>query len=232
MKKVSTGFSGIVTTLFDNILVPAANEVGLIQDDVQSITIPTEPFTSKPHKKHKTKKQQTQAPKDSMKLTKLMDLCTHLSNKVLELESEVIDIKSTYKDRIEKIKGRVDKLEEKNRVLKDLHSLHSKVDTAAPVVEKEKSFKQGRIIAYLDEDIEINMDEAHAKTYKMDLEHQEKVFSMQDIDDEEPAKVEEVLELVKASLLLAPLLAYPCVLDMIVAKQVLDMINDEPLEDG
>nr|GEZ11382.1 hypothetical protein [Tanacetum cinerariifolium] len=69
--------------------------------------------------------------KDSLKLKELMDLCTHLSNKVLELESEVIDIKSTYKERIEKLKGRLDRLEE-NMVLKELHSVHSKVDIAKP----------------------------------------------------------------------------------------------------
>nr|GEU58242.1 hypothetical protein [Tanacetum cinerariifolium] len=98
--------------------------------------------------------------KDSLKLKELMDLCTYLSNKVLELESKIIDIKSTYKERIEKLEGRVDRLEEKNRVLKELHSVHSKVDTAAPVVKKEKSFKQGRIIANIDEDVEINLEEA------------------------------------------------------------------------
>nr|GEV53982.1 hypothetical protein [Tanacetum cinerariifolium] len=38
---------------------------------------------------------------DSLKLKELMDLCTKLSNQVLELESEVIDIKSTYQERIE-----------------------------------------------------------------------------------------------------------------------------------
>nr|GFD23968.1 hypothetical protein [Tanacetum cinerariifolium] len=152
-------------------LVSATKKVGLIQDDVKSISIPTKPSTSKPHKKHKPKKQQTQAPKvpspepspeyglpspsndplpggkDTLKLKELMDLCIHLSNKVLELESEVIDIKSTSKERIEKLEGRVDRLEEENMVLKELHNVHSKVDTAAPVVEKEKSFKQGRIIA-------------------------------------------------------------------------------------
>nr|GEU57848.1 uncharacterized mitochondrial protein AtMg00810-like [Tanacetum cinerariifolium] len=113
IKRVGAGFSEVVTTLFDNMLVPTAQEVGLIQANVQSITIPTEPSTSKPHKKHKSKKQQPQEPKvpslepslkhrlpspsndllsgghDSMKLKELMDLCTHLSNKVLELESKV-----------------------------------------------------------------------------------------------------------------------------------------------
>nr|GFB65089.1 hypothetical protein [Tanacetum cinerariifolium] len=143
-------FPRVVTLLFDNMLVPATRE------------------------KHKSKKQQTQAPKvpspepspedklpspshdplpggeDSLKLKKLIDLCTHLSNKVLKLESEVIDIKSTYKERIKKLEGRVDRLEEENRVLNDLHSVHAKVDIAAPVVEKEKSFKHERIIADID----------------------------------------------------------------------------------
>nr|GEY11442.1 putative ribonuclease H-like domain-containing protein [Tanacetum cinerariifolium] len=112
--------------------VPAAKKVCLIQDDVQSVSIPTKPSTSKPHKKHKSKKQQSQEPKvpsfepslkhmlpspsndplpcgeDSLKLKELMDLCTYFSNNVLELESKVIDIKSTYKERIKKLEGRVE----------------------------------------------------------------------------------------------------------------------------
>nr|GFB57461.1 hypothetical protein [Tanacetum cinerariifolium] len=223
IKRVGTGFSGVVTPLFDTMLVPATEEVGLIQVNVQSTTILTEPSTSKPHKKHKPKKQQPQTHKvsspkpspehrlpspsndplpggeDSLKLKELMELCTHLSNKVLELESEVIDIKPSYKERIEKLEGRVDRLKEENMVLKDLHSVHSKVNTDAPVVEKEKSFKQRRIIVEIDEDVEINLEEAQAKLYRIDLEHPRKVLSMQDVDDEEPAKVEEVLEVVIAA---------------------------------
>nr|GEX70776.1 hypothetical protein [Tanacetum cinerariifolium] len=65
MKRVGIGFYGVVTPLFDYMFILAAKEVGLIQDDVQSISIPIEPSTSKPHKKHKPKKQQTQAPKVS-----------------------------------------------------------------------------------------------------------------------------------------------------------------------
>nr|GFA57738.1 hypothetical protein [Tanacetum cinerariifolium] len=191
----------VVTKLFDNMLVPAAEEVGLIQANVQSITIPSEPSTSKPHKKHKSKKQQPHAPKvpshepspkhmlpspsndpfpggkDSKKLKEFIDLCTHLSNKVLELESEVIDIKSSSKERIKKLEDRVAKLEKENRVLKELHSVDSKADTVASVVEKEKSFKQGRIIAEIDEYVKINLEEAQAKLYKIDLEHLEKKYT-------------------------------------------------------
>nr|GEV20190.1 ribonuclease H-like domain-containing protein [Tanacetum cinerariifolium] len=92
-----------------------------------------------------------------------------------EVESEAIDIKSSSKERIEKLKGRVSKLEEENR---------------------------GRIIAKIDEDVEINLEEAQANLYKIDLEHPKKVLSMQDVDEEEPAEVEEVLEVVKASKLM------------------------------
>nr|GEV95536.1 hypothetical protein [Tanacetum cinerariifolium] len=113
--------------------------------------------------------------KDCMKFQELMDLCTQLSNKVLDLESEVIDIKFTFTYRIKKLEDRVDSLEEENRVLKEKSFKSSKVDIAAPVVEKEKSFKQGRIIADIDED---------------------------DVDDEEPAEVEEVLEVVTAAKLM------------------------------
>nr|GEX73213.1 hypothetical protein [Tanacetum cinerariifolium] len=90
-------------------------------------------------------------------------------------------------------------LKKENKNLKDLHSVYSKLDTAASIVEKEKSFKQGRIIAKINEDVEINLEEAQAKLYRIDLEHPGKILSMQDVDDEEPADVEEVLEVVKAA---------------------------------
>nr|GEX15020.1 retrovirus-related Pol polyprotein from transposon TNT 1-94 [Tanacetum cinerariifolium] len=117
---------------------------------------------------------------DSLKLKELMDLCTNLSNKVLDLESEVIDIKSTYQARIRKLKSRVERLEEENKVLKELRSVHSTVDANDPVMEKEKSSKQRRKIADIDAD----------------------VLSMLDANDEEPADVEEVLEVVKSAKLI------------------------------
>nr|GEW80617.1 putative ribonuclease H-like domain-containing protein [Tanacetum cinerariifolium] len=131
---------------------------------------------------------------DSLKLKELMDLCTKLSNKVLDLESEVIDIKSTYQERIKKLEGRVERLEEENKVLKELKSVHSTDD---PVMEKEKSSKQGRKIVDIDADVEINLEKAQAEAYNLDLDHQEKVLNMMDINEEEHVDVEEVLEVVK-----------------------------------
>nr|GEW88317.1 hypothetical protein [Tanacetum cinerariifolium] len=140
--------------------------------------------------------------KDSIKLKELMDLCTNLSNKVLELESEVIDIKSTYQERIEKLEGRVERLDEENIVLKELKSVHSIDDADEPIMEKEKSSKQERKIADIDADVEINLEKAQAKTYNLVLDHQEKVLSMMDVNKEELADVEEVLEVVKAAKLM------------------------------
>nr|GEW57321.1 hypothetical protein [Tanacetum cinerariifolium] len=95
---------------------------------------------------------------DSLKLKELMDLCTNLSKKVLELESEVIDIKSTNQERIKKLEGRVERLEEGNKVLKELKSVYSTDNADEPVMEKEKSSKQGRKIADIDADVEINLE--------------------------------------------------------------------------
>nr|GEX84238.1 hypothetical protein [Tanacetum cinerariifolium] len=228
MKRVGIGFSGEVTLLFDNMLVQALEEVGILQAGAQTIPIPTEPSTSKPQKKHKPKRKHTQEPEvpptesqakhnkplpspfhdilpsgeDSLKLKELMDLCTNLSNKVLDLESEVLNIKSTYKAKIEKLESKVERLEEENRVLKELKGIHSTVDSDEPVMKKEESSKQRRKIANIDADVEINLEKVQAEAYNLDLDHQEKVFSMLDVNDEEPADVKEVLEVVKVAKLI------------------------------
>nr|GEW56163.1 hypothetical protein [Tanacetum cinerariifolium] len=131
---------------------------------------------------------------DSLKLKELIDLCTNLSNKVLDLESEVIDIKSTLKANIEKLESRVERLEEENRVLKEFKGVYSTVDYDEPVMEKEKSSKHRRKIADINADVEINLEKAQAEAYNLDLDHQEKVLIMLDVNDEEPPDVKEVLE--------------------------------------
>nr|GEZ57502.1 hypothetical protein [Tanacetum cinerariifolium] len=54
----------------------------------------------------------------------------------------------------------------------------------------------------MDEDVEVNLQEAQAKAYNLDLQHSEKVLSMQDVDEEEPAEVKKVLEVVTAAKLI------------------------------
>nr|GEY46212.1 hypothetical protein [Tanacetum cinerariifolium] len=49
---------------------------------------------------------------------------------------------------------------------------------------------------------EVGQAQDDAKAYNLDLQHLEKVISMQDIDEEEPTEVKEVLELVTAAKLI------------------------------
>nr|GEU32755.1 hypothetical protein [Tanacetum cinerariifolium] len=167
---------------------------------------------------------------DGLKLKKLMDLCTNLSNKVLELESEVIDIKSTYQERIEKLEDRVERYEEENRVLKELKSVHSIDDADDLVMEKEKSSKQGRKIADIDADVEINLEKAQAEAYNLDLDHQEKVLSMMDVNEKEPADVEEVLEVVKAAKLMTKVVTTAGATKVSVPRKRRGFIIQDPKE--
>nr|GEZ59886.1 copia protein [Tanacetum cinerariifolium] len=98
IKRVGTRFSGEVTPLFDNMLVQALEEVA---EHNVPLPLPSRDLLS--------------GGEDSLKLKELMNLCTSLSNKVLDLESEVLDIKSTYKEKIEKLESRVERLKEENR---------------------------------------------------------------------------------------------------------------------
>nr|GEX12350.1 retrovirus-related Pol polyprotein from transposon TNT 1-94 [Tanacetum cinerariifolium] len=98
---------------------------------------------------------------DRMQLKKLMVLCINLSNKVLDLENEVIDMKSSHKAKIAKLESKVEKLEEKNRSsTKELKSFITRVKSPAikeNVMDKEESSKQGRKIADIDADVEVNL---------------------------------------------------------------------------
>nr|GEV86332.1 probable xyloglucan endotransglucosylase/hydrolase protein 32 [Tanacetum cinerariifolium] len=215
--------------VFDNM----KREVGILQADTQSTPITTEPSTSKPQKKYKPKKKHTQEYKvplnispaeqtlpspsndplpsgeDSLKLKELMDLCANLSNKVLELKSEVIDSKSTYQERIEQLEGMVKRLEEENMVLKEL---------------------KRRKITNIDADVEINLEKAQADAYNLDLDHQEKVLSMMDVDEEEPADVEEVLEVVKAAKLMTEVVTTVGATKVSVSRKRRRVIIQDPEE--
>ncbi|GJU15431.1 hypothetical protein Tco_1143397 [Tanacetum coccineum] len=144
---------------------------------------------------------------DSLKLKEWMVLCTNLSSKVRDLESDVIDNKSTHKAKVEELECRVAKLEDENRMLlKEIKGVHSKVDSDEPVIEKEESSKQGRKIQDIDHDVEINLVKDQAKMYNLDLAHQEKVLTMQDVQEEDENikdDVQEVVEVVKVAKLIS-----------------------------
>nr|GEW09118.1 hypothetical protein [Tanacetum cinerariifolium] len=216
--RVGTGFSGAVTPLF-GIMVQALEETCDLPTDVQDAPIPDEPSSSQPQRKHKPRrkkrmetevsptktntKEHVPTPsndplpsgEDRMQLKELMYLCTNLSNKVLDLENEVIEMKSSHKAKIEELESRVEKLEEENMSLtKELKSFNTRVESLTikeTVVDKKESSKQGRKIADIDADVEVNLE----NVYNLDIAHEEIVLSMKDADVKEVAK--EMIELMK-----------------------------------
>nr|GEU55104.1 hypothetical protein [Tanacetum cinerariifolium] len=198
LKRVGTGFSGAVTPLFGTMMVQALEEVGDLPTDVQDTPIPDKPSSSQPQRKHKPRRKQRietevsptktnteehvptpsndplPSGEERMQLKELIDLCTNLSNKVLNLENEVIEMKSSQRAKIKELESRVEKLEEENN--------------------KEESSKQGRKIAYIDADAKVNLE----NVYNLDMAHEETVLSMQDVPDADVKEVdEEVVELME-----------------------------------
>nr|GEV35283.1 copia protein [Tanacetum cinerariifolium] len=196
MKRLGIGFSGVITLLFESMLVQAAEDVGEAQDDVY---IPTKPSTSKPLKKHKSKKQQPKVPKAPSLVPSPEHQLPSPSTDPISTDqdkSEVIDLKSSFTHKIAKLEDRVDQLKKENKALKEKSFKTTQVDTAAPIENMEKSFKHGRMIVDMKEDVE------EAQVYNLDLQHAKKVLIMQDTGEEEPAEMEKVFEVVKAAKLI------------------------------
>nr|GEX33375.1 hypothetical protein [Tanacetum cinerariifolium] len=95
---------------------------------------------------------------------------------------KVIEMKSSHKAKIEELERRVKKLEEENKSLtKELKSFNTRVKSLTikeTVVDKEESSKQGRKIADIDVDADVNLE----NVYNLDMDHKETVLSMQDVD--------------------------------------------------
>nr|GEX43044.1 reverse transcriptase domain-containing protein [Tanacetum cinerariifolium] len=156
-------------------------------------------------------------------LNTLMETCATLTKQVANLEkykiAQVIEIT--------KLKQRVRRLEKKRQFkssgLKRLRKVGTtkRVESSADTVmdDQEDTSKTGGI-AKLDADKDVTLEDIDAEVamdadvqgrlaesqvkvyYHLDLEHAKKVLSMLDIDEAEPAKVEEVIDVVIASKLM------------------------------
>ncbi|GKB21659.1 hypothetical protein Tco_0855582 [Tanacetum coccineum] len=154
MKREGKGFSGRVTPLFQTMMVQAQEEGEDETENVESVPIHSnDPLLSG---------------EDRLKLNELLELCTKLSERVLDLENT----KTSQAAEITKLKERVKKLERRNKSrtlgLKRLR----KVGRSAQVVSsddeglgaQEDASKQGRKIADLDADAEVTLvDEAQGR---------------------------------------------------------------------
>nr|GFA15857.1 hypothetical protein [Tanacetum cinerariifolium] len=157
-------------------------------------------------------------------LQNLMDTCTTLTRRVEHLEQDKI----AQVLEITKLKQRVKKLERRNKAskLKRLQKVGTaqRIDTSDDTVMDDVS-RQGRMIADIDAYVDVILEDAKEVTveksvdvkesadvqgrqvesqdqiYKIDLEHADKVLSMQDVK-EEPTELQEVVEVVTTAKLI------------------------------
>nr|GEW26417.1 putative ribonuclease H-like domain-containing protein [Tanacetum cinerariifolium] len=116
---------------------------------------------------------------------------------VLDLENKVIEMKSSYKAKITDLESRVEKLKEENMSLtKELKSFNTKVESLAikeTIMDKVESSKQGRKIADIDADVEVNLE----NVYNLDMALEETVLSMHDVDVQSERNDADVKEVAK-----------------------------------
>ncbi|GJV10744.1 putative reverse transcriptase domain-containing protein [Tanacetum coccineum] len=133
---------------------------------------------------------------DRLKLNELMELCTNLSQKVLDLENT----KTSQAAEIAKLKERVKKLERRNKSRTPGLKRLRKVGRSAQVVSsedeglgaQEDASKQGRKIADLDADAEVTLvDEAQGRNDD-NLMFDTGVFDEQEVEVEKVVSTAEV----------------------------------------
>nr|GEW32921.1 hypothetical protein [Tanacetum cinerariifolium] len=124
-------------------------------------------------------------------LNTLLETCTTLTRRVENLEQDKI----AQALEITKLKQRVRILEKRNKVkalgLKRLKKVETtqRIESSVGMLVEKYADVQGRL------------EESQAKVYHIDLEHADKVLSMQD-DKPEPVELEEVIEVVTSAKLI------------------------------
>nr|GEX04236.1 hypothetical protein [Tanacetum cinerariifolium] len=133
----------------------------------------------------------------------LMETCTTLTRKVEALEQD----KVAKALEIIKLKQRVKKLERKNKLkvsrLRRLRKgeIISNIDADEDVILKDVAAVEKNAEIQENADVQGRLEESQAQIYKIDLEHADKVLSMQD-DVLEPSKLKEVVEVVSTAKLI------------------------------
>ncbi|GJR35253.1 hypothetical protein Tco_1210937 [Tanacetum coccineum] len=175
MKREGKGFSGRVTPLFPTMMVQAQEEMGeepIADEAANEENVPThsnDPLLSG---------------EDSLKLNDLMEICTKLQQRVLDLENT----KTAQAQEISSLKLRVNRLEKKGgsrtHKLKRLFKVGSFVQVVSSEYEglgdQEDASKQGRKIDDIDKDAKVTLVNQTQRRYGDDL-----VFDTTILDGEE-----------------------------------------------
>ncbi|GKA42460.1 hypothetical protein Tco_0735120 [Tanacetum coccineum] len=204
MRRQGKDFSGRETPLFPTMVVQAQEEMGegsAMPTDPHHTPIITQPSSSQPQRKQKSRRRpkekdteipQSSVPSDptniadeavtkepSMQLKELMDFCTKLQQRVLDLENT----KTAQAKEITSLKKRVKRLEKKGgsrthklkRLYKIGRSARVVSSDEASLGDQEDASKQRRKIDDIDADEDITLDSTHFDT---DLD----MFGVHDLD--------------------------------------------------
>nr|GFA14584.1 hypothetical protein [Tanacetum cinerariifolium] len=229
---VGKGFSGVDTSLFDGMLVPQQvhDDVATGAEDEVESNPPPSPHQSTIAQPSSPTPQQPSQPEaishsDMALFNQLLETCATLTKKVGTLEQDKI----AQAIKITKVKQRVRRLEKKRKLkalgLKRLKKVGTsqRVESSADTImddQDDASKRGGGGIAKLDADKDVTLEEVDAEkdtevhgrlpesqahVYHLDLEHAQKVLSMQETDEAELAEVEDVLEVVTTAKLMTKL---------------------------
>ncbi|GKA34109.1 hypothetical protein Tco_0720538 [Tanacetum coccineum] len=196
MKGEGKGFSGRVTPLFQTMMPQKKQPRRKQRKDTK---VPQPSGSTKPITNEATNEEHVPvhsndpllSGEDRLKLNELMELCTNLSQRVLDLEN----IKTSQAAEITKLKERVKKLERRNKSRTPRLKRLRKVGRSGQVVSsedeglgaQEDASKQGRKIANLDADVEVTLVDEARKRNDDNLMFDTRVF------DEEEVEVEKVV---------------------------------------
>nr|GEZ57958.1 hypothetical protein [Tanacetum cinerariifolium] len=130
-------------------------------------------------------------------LSPLLETCTTLTRKVKALEHDKI----AQALEITKLKQRVRRLEKRGRGCIQTGGIIVELDTDEDVTLEEVDAEKDAEVAKKDDDAQGRQEESQAQVYHIDLEHVDKVLSIQD-DETEPVKLKEVIEVVTTAKLM------------------------------
>nr|GEV27394.1 hypothetical protein [Tanacetum cinerariifolium] len=137
-------------------------------------------------------------------LNNLLETCTALTRRVENLEQDKI----AQALEILKLKKKVKKLEKKKlkasglkRLKKARTAQRIESSTDEDVILEEVDAEKDANVVKKDADVQERLGESQAKVYHIDLEHADKVLSMQD-DEPKPTELQEVIEVVTTAKLM------------------------------
>ncbi|GJU43461.1 putative ribonuclease H-like domain-containing protein [Tanacetum coccineum] len=213
-------FPGRETPLFPTMVVQAQKEMGegsAMPTDPHHTPLITQPSSSQPQRKQKSrrpKEKDTRVPQSSvpsnltnvadeavneepsMQLKELMDFCTKLQQRVLDLENT----KTSQAQGITSLNKRLKKLEKKEgsrthklrRLYKVGRSARVVSSDEASLGDQEDASKQGRKIHDIDADEDITLENVHdAKMFDVNDLHGDEVFVKKEVPVEEVVSAAE-----------------------------------------